>query len=152
MQGVPPNEWYRLPHTQRQKTIRTQGGDCKSRDIVYAAQCTLCPRNNTYVGKTSNTLAKRINGHRSSFNSIIKSTTPIDPNAIDDSTILGAHLFFKHLMKDKADFDKYYRFSVISQSDPSTLRKSEHYFIKTLQTVKPLGLNQIDSIRTSIRS
>ena len=39
------------------------GGDCSTRRVIYAAECTHCHLQ--YVGQTVNTLRTRINGHRS---------------------------------------------------------------------------------------
>ena len=40
-------------------TVSTRGGDCKSRNLIYAATCKLCTTNNVYVGKTVTTLGQR---------------------------------------------------------------------------------------------
>ena len=134
----------RITHNGR--TIRTRGGDCKSKNIVYAAQCTLCVTNNTYVGKTVGPLATRISGHRSSFTNIIRSATHLSPDSVDDKNILGAHLVLCHGKRGMTDFNNLYKFFVLSQSDPSTLRRNEEFFIRTLNTISPSGLNQIDSM------
>ena len=44
--------------------------DCKSRNVIYLAQCKLCNAStseNTYTGQTSQPFHKRVNGHRACF-------------------------------------------------------------------------------------
>ena len=53
--------------TSNDRTTNTQGGNCKSKSIVYAATFQLCQKNNVYVSKSVCTLSQRVNGHRSKF-------------------------------------------------------------------------------------
>ena len=53
--------------------VQTQGGTCKTRNIIYSATCQLCRKNNVYVGKTVSTLSQRVNGHRSKYYGILDS-------------------------------------------------------------------------------
>ena len=130
------------------KLIRTRGGNCKTRGIVYAAQCVRCNINNTYVGKTTTNLATRVNGHRSNFYKILRNTSPLDPEGIDDSTILGAHLLLDHNFSNPIDFNASYKFYILTLTDPVNLRKYEQFFINKLNCKYPLGLNRIDSIQS----
>ena len=54
------------------KSLKASGGNCKTRGIIYAAQCQLCHTNNTYIGKSVNELHVRMNGHRYSFYETLK--------------------------------------------------------------------------------
>ena len=128
--------------------IRTRGGSCKSKNIIYAAQCTLCSARNTYVGETVTTLATRINGHRSKFYALIRDPTPLSQVVVDDANILGAHLVQVHGLSQIDSFDLTYKFSVVAEADPSKLRQLEQHYIEKLGTLYPFGLNQIDSIQT----
>ena len=44
------------------KKIQCDGGDCRSRNVIYLFACRLCQL--CYVGKTGQMLRKRVNGHR----------------------------------------------------------------------------------------
>ena len=97
--------------TNNTSTVRTQGGNCKTRNIVYAACCKLCTKNNVYVGKSVCTLSQRVNGHRSKYYEILDSFkcnshfSPYGPGDCDDENVLGAHLFTVHNMREKSDFN-----------------------------------------------
>ena len=43
------------------RMVRCDGGDCKSRTVIYLFPCKLCGL--CYVGKTDQELRKRVNGH-----------------------------------------------------------------------------------------
>ena len=131
------------------RTAKSAGGNCKSKCIIYAAQCKLCSINNTYTGKTVQEFHSRINGHRHSYYDIVRS---YDLNGedfsinIDDTNILGAHLLLRHTKSDKSDFNKYFSFTVLKFVNPSTIRINEQSFIDSLHTLYPFGLNNINSI------
>ena len=138
--------------TNNNTTVKTQGGNCKTRNIIYAASCKLCTKNNVYVGKTICTLAYRINGHRTSYYGILKSfrnnsnVRPIGPGDSNDENVLGAHLFTVHNKRGDSDFDENFEFDIICSTSPENLRKSEQFYIDKLQSLYPLGLNNIKSI------
>ena len=98
--------------TNNDMMVKTQGGNCKTNNIVYGATCKLCTSNNVYVGKTVTSLSKRVNGHRSKYYDILKSYKSNRHFSIpradmfDDEIVLGAHLFTVHKMKEKGDFNK----------------------------------------------
>ena len=48
------------------RNISLPSGNCKSKNIIYLAQCNLCPHK-FYVGRTVQPLNKRVNGHRQNF-------------------------------------------------------------------------------------
>ena len=130
------------------KTVLCSGGNCKSASVVYAAQCSGCPRNNTYIGKTVNELRLRINGHRSSYYNLLR-LRRADPEAeilTDDQNCLGAHLVLNHGAKSNDEFNKYFRFTILKAPDPINLRACEQSFIESLHTLIPFGFNSIRSI------
>lgn len=136
--------------TNNNKSAMSAGGNCKSRGVVYSAQCKLCDKNNTYIGKTTQELHCRINGHRHSFYEIVKCynrdkdnfTIPI----IDDTNVLGAHLVIKHGKCVKSDFNANFTFTILKLVTPSTIRINEQSFIDSLNTLYPFGLNNVNSI------
>lgn len=136
-------------------TVRTQGGNCKSRNIVYAATCKLCTRNNVYVGKTVSTLSQRVNGHRSKYYDILGSFrlnshfSPHGPGDIDDENVLGAHLFTVHNKKKDSDFNDSFMFDILCSTAPNNIRKSEQFYIDKLKSLYPFGLNNIKSVSGS---
>ena len=133
------------------RTFKTAGGDCKSKNLVYAASCKLCDFNNVYTGKSVTELRTRINGHRSKFNNILKAykrnpNLVLDLEETDDESILGAHIFSVHNIVNIKQFDDTYNFDILHKCAPSNLRKNEQSLIGRMGTRKPFGLNQINSI------
>lgn len=131
-------------------TVKAQGGNCKTKNLIYAATCQLCSKNKVYVGKTVTQLSHRVNGHRSHFYSLLEDggSSSVD-NVWDDESVLGAHLYFVHHKRVKSDFNNCYVFDIISQSNPDNLRKFEQFFINKLKSLYPFGLNQVNSISGS---
>ena len=131
------------------RRVRTKGGNCKTRNIIYAAQCLICSSRNTYVGKSVTSLSMRVNGHRSSFYKILRNPSHLDPNGIDDTNVLGAHLIFEHGASQQSEFNSSFKFSIISSVDPPNLRKFEQFYIDKLKSKYPYGLNRIDSVQSN---
>ena len=131
------------------KSAMSAGGNCKSRGVVYAAQCKLCTKNNTYIGKTTQELHCRINGHRHSFYEIVKCFNRDKDNfspLIDDTNVLGAHLVVKHGKCARSDFNANFTFTILKLVNPKTIRINEQSFIDSLNTLYPFGLNNVNSI------
>ena len=128
--------------------IKTAGGNCKSCNVVYGFQCKLC--NIRYVGKTTESLNNRINGHRSKFYKVLKHSAKrrsrVGMDDYDDEQILGAHLVHEHKLKRGTDFNDNYIVSILAHSRPCTLRKTEQFWIDKLHTLRPFGLNQNKSV------
>ena len=122
-------------------THRTLGGNCKSFNLVYCAQCNICSL--PYVGKTTDHLNIRMNGHRSKFYDILRSG---NFNYADDEQILGTHLLDHHNITEKDKFNLSYNLFILAKVTPSNLRKTEQSFINKLKSLKPFGLNQVNSI------
>ena len=97
------------------------------------------------MGKTVQSLHERVNAHRSSFYKFL-STDCVDDIELDDSNILGHHLFVCHNSKLRSDFNSNFKFDVISFANPSNIRVIEQFYIDKLKTRIPFGLNQIDSV------
>ena len=127
-------------------TVSAKGGDCKTRNIVYAATCKLCPENSVYVGKTVTTLSQRVNAHRSQYYKILEKKTDIRPEDIEDENVLGAHIFVKHKKRNKTDFDDCFLFDILTTCSPDSLRKNEQSYIDRLSTLYPFGLNCVRSV------
>jgi hypothetical protein len=51
------------------KKIKSAPGTCKTYNIAYLVQCSICKKN--YVGRTVNSLHKRLDGHQLKFHEII---------------------------------------------------------------------------------
>ena len=98
-----------------------------------------------------NELRTRVNGHRSKFYDLIDSYNKdnnfaLKSDEIDDENILGAHLFVEHNVRDKSLFNEHYKFDILCKCEPDNLRKNEQFYIDKLNTRKPFGLNQINSV------
>ena len=132
--------------TNNQITVSCRGGNCKTKNIVYAATCTLCNKNNVYIGKTITSLSQRVNGHRGQFYKLIGDDIDVNIDNFDDDNVLGAHIIRKHKKTEKSDFDSIFIFDILWIDQPENLRKYEQSFINRLKTLYPFGLNNINSI------
>ena len=139
--------------------VQSAGGSCKSFNIIYCVKCLLCRNFNCYVGKTVNSLHKRLNEHQTSYSSLLKKCkkgrfrgkgtfeNPINLDIeLDDEQILGAHLMFEHGLFEKNSFDKNYEVNILAHVNPTTMRRTEQMFIQKLNTLFPYGLNQCNSV------
>ena len=99
-------------------------GNCKSKNIIYLAQCNLC-NDKSYVGRTVQPLHKRVTGHRTSFANVVRKGLN-QANSLDteDTYSLGIHLNSEHGIT--SEFNKYYTFHVLEYVSPLQMEKSEH--------------------------
>ena len=120
--------------TNNDHTTNTQGGNCKSKNIVYAATCQLCQKNNVYVGKSVCTLSQRVNGYRSKFYDLCETFngdehfSVLGPGDVNDDYVLGNHLFYVHTKRDKSDFNNCFLFDILCTTSPENIRKLEQFF------------------------
>ena len=115
-------------------------GCCKSKNIIYLAQCNLCIDNH-YVGRTVQPLNKRVNGHRQGFTNIVnKGMNYVNSLDSEDTYSLGIHLFSEHGITN--DFNTHYTFHVLEHVSPLRMEVSEHMWIHKLNTLYPHGINR----------
>ena len=121
------------------QTYLVDGGDCKTKRVIYAAECCKC--NMQYVGQTVTPLRTRISGHRSWMKKK-KDDKGKDPDALirKDEGALAEHLKVAHKFTTAEDFNKAYKFSIL-KSNPNNFDKSEQKWISKLVTMHPFGLN-----------
>ena len=75
------------------KSYNTPSANCRSKNLIYCAECLLCQKQ--YTGKTTNKLQKRISGHRSH----VKKPPDETPKPEDtDEATLAEHLKLVHNM------------------------------------------------------
>ena len=102
---------------------------CRSYNVVYAIECTLCGL--IYVGETKGQLRSRMNGHRFQINHA------------------GNQLLYKHFNLPDHSILSMKIYHPTNNSNHSTpfRRKREEYWIRQLGTAAPYGCNDhIDSI------
>ena len=127
------------------RRFKTDGGNCKSRIVVYAAQCTECSLQ--YVGQTTQTLRARINGHRSfcvkpngeeeECGSIVE-----QQDLESDEKALVYHMDSVHGKNSEDDFFAMYRFTIYEKDvSPRSLDFTEQSWITKLGTMRPEGIN-----------
>jgi len=120
------------------KRIKSAPGNCKTYNIIYLVQCSICKKN--YVGRTINSLHKRMDGHRSKFYEII------DGRAVDitsDEYSLGVHLV-DHGLGNHSDFNENFKTFILENCSPSQLEVKENKYIHLLRSLRPHGLNTIN--------
>ena len=111
--------------------------------MIYCFQCKFC--NILYVGKTIDPLHERVNGHSSKFYYVLRHSGVIVEDC-DDEQIVGAHLVHAHNLKNKDDFNSSYRIFILAHVNPTSLRKTEQFWIDKLRTRRPFGLNKNNSV------
>ena len=115
-------------------------GNCKSKNIIYLAQCNLCD-DKWYVGRTVQPLHKRANGHRQSFATVVnKGLNYVNSLDNDDSFCLGIHLLTEHGIT--SGFNDAFTFHVLEHVSPLQMEKCEHLWLHRLNTLFPYGLNR----------
>ena len=113
-----PTNFFRSTVTKQHYRIR-QSFTCSSNNIIYLITCKKCRKQ--YVGKTTNSLKERINHHRSTI-------------FTKQQRYISIHFNFPdHRISDLS-------VQIIDQSSEN-LDKLEKYWISTLRTIKPKGLN-----------
>ena len=130
-----------------QQSINCAGGDCKSFNLNYCAQCSIC--NKAYIGKTVQQLGRRICQHRSQIQALSTSTC-INRDIIDDTNTLAAHAI-EHNVRTKAGFNSLYRFFILKYEEKEKLTISEQFFINKFRTYRPYGLNTSNPISINDR-
>ena len=105
--------------------------DCKTRSVIYAAQCSLCSIEHTYVGQTQQPFHKRANGHRGCFD--------VDDQEKIEKSALSLHAAENH--PDKFNMD-IFKFMILESVKPSQLNRRESIHIENLRT-NVMGLNRM---------
>ena len=126
------------------RCFKTDGGNCKSRNVVYCAQCTDCSLQ--YVGQTTQELRARINNHRAASSGskhyrkgIGCSSGRVVQDLDSDDKALVDHMVSVH---GNNNFNAMYRFTVCEKDvSPRSLDFAEQSWIAKLQTMRPEGIN-----------
>ena len=120
--------------------VRTAEGSCASYNIVYLVVCDICHQH--YIGRSTRQLNTRIGEHRRHFYQIVdnKVSPNINPNDDNDDFALGSHLYL-HGYKNKSDFSKFYKVSLLEVCSPRILEVKEHKYIHKLNSLNPFGIN-----------
>ena len=115
---------FKSTKTKRHYPIR-HNFTCNSENVIYLITCTKCRKQ--YVGMTTQKLSTRLNHHRTNIftkrRTYLHSHFNLPDHTIKNLTIQAI---------DKVN---------TNPNDPSELRKLEKFWIKTLQTYQPIGLN-----------
>ena len=114
-------------------------GNCKTKGIIYLVICKLCSK--PYFGRTTQTLAKRMSGHRGCYYEVLQKE---DIDESKDDYSLGLHLVNEHGCSDPGDFNKNYNIQIKEVCSPSLLEKKEHNYIHGYNTLYPIGLNKVN--------
>lgn len=122
------------------RKVTLPSGNCKSKNIVYLAECNLC-RDKWYIGRTVQPLNKRINGHRQSFTKLVAKGIMNEKLCDSEDTYsLGIHLLQDHGVV--SNFNQHFTFHILEHVSPSQLEKKEHLWIHKLNTLYPYGINR----------
>ena len=123
------------------KVYVVDGGNCKTKRIVYCMECILCELQ--YVGQTVNDPRTRCGGHRGWMKNSKKTEDNEDePERFrrKDEGALAEHLKAVHGLTTVDDFNRSYKFNIIV-SNPNDIEKVEQKWIDIMVTMHPFGLN-----------
>ncbi|CAN7978809.1 unnamed protein product, partial [Ixodes persulcatus] len=97
--------------------------DCKTPDVIYIINCTLCEKQ--YVGETKNSMKERFYGHKSDI--VNKVQTPVA----------------KHFNSDDHDIHTHLKIIIVESSfkNDITRKNKESFYISKFKTLTPLGMN-----------
>ena len=118
----------------------TAEGSCISKNLIYHATCKHCQK--VYVGKTTQMLSNRINGHRNKFQECRKKSK--SKIKFNDDHLLGLHVLYQHGLQSPNAFDEAYDFTILDTCHPKDLDRKEHEWVQKLKCVTPYGLNAQD--------
>ena len=126
--------------TSTKKKFNLPSATCKSKFVIYAAQCRKCSIQ--YTGRTVQELRSRISGHRGWMNKTKSQNSDKETKHDDeDEGALAEHLKTAHGLNTTDDFDSTYQFTVLQLCEPGTLVNCESDWIRNLKTLTPFGLN-----------
>jgi hypothetical protein len=134
-----------ITSTSTGKSYKVPCGTCKTKGLIYLAQCIICQLQ--YTGKTSNRLQTRISGHRThvgrckSINSEETEENEEEKNEDTDEKTLAEHLLHDHGLDTVPAFNASYKFSIL-QINPKNLERCEQLWANKLLTIHPFGLNK----------
>ena len=112
--------------------------DCKSRNVIYIAQCKICcqgqgnRKEDSYFGQTMQSFHRRINGHRAKFTELGH-----------EGSALAQHCWVRH--RDAFSLDNF-KLGLIKSVSPVALDRHEQKLIEAYRT-KLFGLNRISVVR-----
>ena len=110
---------------------------CKDKNVIYVAQCQLCPEgtDRDYIGQTGDAFHIRNNNHRSCF----KTDTENDKK-VYQLDALSQHWNDKH--KDNAERMEIFRLGIVKQTAAISLNEEEEKYCSCYKT-QSNGLNRM---------
>ena len=123
------------------KMFRTAPGNCGTDVTIYGGICTYNSCQAPYVGKTTQALHKRINGHRSAYGEYCDKNGNIDSQMDLDRYAIGIHLYRAHGLKNLMAFDSHIQFFILENCQPKNLAVREHLWIQKVRSIFPEGMN-----------
>ena len=120
------------------KTYKTPSANCRSKNVIYLADCLLCQMQ--YTGQTTTKTQKRVCAHRSHVNKQLEDKESDDEDKNDEAA-LAEHLKLAHNIESVELFDQSYVFTIL-EIEPENLDKSEQKWISELVTMEPYGINR----------
>ena len=126
------------------KTVKNAPGNCGSYNIIYQFTCKICF--DSYIGRSTRKLRKRVNEHRNGFYDVLKGKKI---NTTEDTFSLGIHLY-EHGYMNKTDFENNFFVSILENCSPSNLETKEHKYIHKFKTLRPNGINTQNTFKIPI--
>ena len=124
------------------KKVKLSEGSCKSYNICYIAQCSICEK--CYNGRTIEFLHKRTSGHRHCYVEILNKSANgnlLEIDADKDLYQLGLHLHQEHGQTNPKAFDEFIKFGILEIVSPADIEKKEFLWMHRLNTFQPIGIN-----------
>ena len=124
------------------KKVKLSEGSCKSYNICYIGQCSICEK--CYTGRTIEFLHKRTSGHQHCYVEILKKSANgnlLGDDMDKDLYQLGLHLHQDHGQTDPKAFDELIKFGILEIVNPADIEKKEYLWMHRLNTFQPVGIN-----------
>ena len=107
--------------------------DCNSKSLVYLLTCNQCKKQ--YTGQTTDNFRARWNNYKSKSRSFDKG-----------EKCMQEHLYRHFANYEHTGFLDNVSITLIDKTDPFNPTKRENYWMRTLKTLEPNGLNVENSI------
>ena len=109
------------------------GMNCSSNCIIYLLTCKVCSKQ--YVGQTTIKFRERWNNYKNHFRMISDSEEGVPQEAFHEHFLSEGH----HSVVEDISI------TLIDKTDGGDPKRRERYWIATLRTLSPLGLNMEES-------
>ena len=107
---------------------------CNDKCLIYLLTCKVCKKQ--YTGKTVDRFRLRWNNYKESDRKFLRGEE------------IKQKSLHEHFLSDSESFEEDVSICLIDKTDPSDPHKREYYWMRTLKTIAPFGLNTEETVNT----